>query len=415
MDSIFVSIASYRDPELIPTIKDLLDKAKHPDRVFIGVAWQHGEGEPDPSEVSEQVSMVDILAEESLGACWARWMIQDQLFEDEDYYFQLDSHHRFIKNWDTELISMLHACKSPKPVLTTYVPAYNPETYEDNAIYKLRQTGMVADYFQKQYPLLMFRPAALPSHVKTPVKIRYFSAHCVFARGQFVRDVPYDPNLYFHGEEVTLALRAYTHGYDLYCPHKTVCTHEYTRKGRTKHWDEHRKTDNNRQSWFQIDKQSKERCTKLLLDNEDKVKHEFGIYGLGNARTRHDYERYAGVHFATQQIHPVVKKQSYVESMPDYDNWTSSATKYAFDISIDANEVNQADDLDFCFVGVEDNRGNLLFRHDLRGEELQRYCRNSQLYHIVFEDYREPHVCIIWPYSKSKQWLNKVTKSCPKS
>jgi len=35
MKSIFVQIASYRDPELIPTIKDLIEKAHHPENLKI--------------------------------------------------------------------------------------------------------------------------------------------------------------------------------------------------------------------------------------------------------------------------------------------------------------------------------------------------------------------------------------------
>jgi hypothetical protein len=36
MEKIFVSIASYRDSQLIPTIKDLLNKSKYPDNLTFG-------------------------------------------------------------------------------------------------------------------------------------------------------------------------------------------------------------------------------------------------------------------------------------------------------------------------------------------------------------------------------------------
>ena len=41
IDTIFIQIASYRDPQLLPTIKDCLDKAKYPDNLRFGIAWQH--------------------------------------------------------------------------------------------------------------------------------------------------------------------------------------------------------------------------------------------------------------------------------------------------------------------------------------------------------------------------------------
>ena len=33
MEKIFISMAAYRDPELLPTVVDLVEKAKNPDRL----------------------------------------------------------------------------------------------------------------------------------------------------------------------------------------------------------------------------------------------------------------------------------------------------------------------------------------------------------------------------------------------
>ena len=41
MNTIFIQIASYKDPELIPTIKDCISKAKYPDNLSFGICWQH--------------------------------------------------------------------------------------------------------------------------------------------------------------------------------------------------------------------------------------------------------------------------------------------------------------------------------------------------------------------------------------
>jgi hypothetical protein len=42
MDKIFVNVVAYRDPFLQYTIKDVLKKAKYPERVVFGVCWQYG-------------------------------------------------------------------------------------------------------------------------------------------------------------------------------------------------------------------------------------------------------------------------------------------------------------------------------------------------------------------------------------
>ena len=40
-NTIFVQIASYRDPQLIPTIEDMFSNAKYPENLVVGICWQH--------------------------------------------------------------------------------------------------------------------------------------------------------------------------------------------------------------------------------------------------------------------------------------------------------------------------------------------------------------------------------------
>ena len=49
MPTIFVSIASYRDPELLPTLRDMFANAKYPNDIRVGIGWQR-----DPSESLEE-------------------------------------------------------------------------------------------------------------------------------------------------------------------------------------------------------------------------------------------------------------------------------------------------------------------------------------------------------------------------
>ena len=46
-NSIFIQIASYRDPELVPTLDSLFDNAEFPNNLTVCVAWQHSIGEWD--------------------------------------------------------------------------------------------------------------------------------------------------------------------------------------------------------------------------------------------------------------------------------------------------------------------------------------------------------------------------------
>ena len=37
---IFIRIASYRDPELIPTLRDCIEKSDNPDNLVFSICWQ---------------------------------------------------------------------------------------------------------------------------------------------------------------------------------------------------------------------------------------------------------------------------------------------------------------------------------------------------------------------------------------
>ena len=299
--TIFVQIASYRDPQLVPTVKDCLERAAHPERLTFGIAWQHGPEETLPEEwfEDERFSILDIPYEESKGACWARNRLQ-QLYKGERYTLQLDSHHRFIDHWDKALIGWLKQLQFygvPKPVLTTYLPSFDPEDDPEGRV----MMPWVQDFHSMSSEGVVLMVGALVKKWKRnplPLPARFYSAHFCFTLGSFCVEVQHDPELYFNGEEISIAVRAYTHGYDLFHPHRMVAWHEYTRKNRTKHWDD------NATTWVEKDLTSKSRVFRLLTTHPYSHAKEFGIYGLGNVRSVKQYEAYAGISFSRRWVDP---------------------------------------------------------------------------------------------------------------
>ena len=297
--TIFVQIASYRDPQLVPTIEDMRRQAVHPENLYFGIAWQHGPEESLPEEwwSDPHFSILDIPYEQSEGACWARHRLQS-LYKGEAYTLQLDSHHRFVEGWDRFLVRWLKRLQArgyPKPVLTAYLPSFDPEN--DPADRVSKPWALQFESFTPQGVLLMV-PEKLRGwkSFDAPVPARFYSAHFCFTLGRFCHEVPHDPHLYFHGEEISITVRAYTHGYDLFHPHRVVAWHEYTRKHRVKHWDDNIQ-------WSQRDIHSQERNRRLLgVDGAQATPSEFGQYGLGTVRTLASYEAYAGVSFAHRTV-----------------------------------------------------------------------------------------------------------------
>ena len=77
---IFIQIASYRDPQLVPTLKSMIENAKNPQNLRIGIAWQHHPEDAwdnlDEYKEDSRFRILDINYKESKGVCWARHAVQ---------------------------------------------------------------------------------------------------------------------------------------------------------------------------------------------------------------------------------------------------------------------------------------------------------------------------------------------------
>jgi len=191
-DRIFVSIASYRDSELVPTVRDCLAKARRPERVRFGICWQHDADEELPDWFAgDQFEVLDVDCRDSGGANWARAKVME-MWGGEEWYLQLDSHHRFAPGWDVFALDEIARTGSPNPILTSYGPPYLRSETEpaERSPMSMKFNGFTAD------GMPTFTPALVPDAERAaPRRARFASAHLLFAPGRFVRDVPCDPEL----------------------------------------------------------------------------------------------------------------------------------------------------------------------------------------------------------------------------
>lgn len=101
MNKIFIQIASFCDPQLVPTIKNILETAKKPKNLVFSIARQYNPDDQmdnlDEFRKDKRFKILDILHTESEGVCWARNLTQ-QLYNNETYTLQIDSHMRFAPN-----------------------------------------------------------------------------------------------------------------------------------------------------------------------------------------------------------------------------------------------------------------------------------------------------------------------------
>lgn len=300
-ESIFVSIASYRDKELIKTVNSCLAKAKHPERISIGICWQYDEEEDiTVFDKNNQIKSYKVYWKNVEGSvCWARSIIQKELFTNQDYYFQIDSHTLFTQDWDEILISMYKELPTKKAVISVGPPYYYdmsaegalpPEDWDTNIEevegikYETVVKKQKLDSLTNGFFMYGFLPA---EDISKPIPARHISAALLFTTGEWVKDVPYDADLYFHGEEGSLALRSYTHGYDLYNPNKFIVWHlKYLFPVRKRHWNTFDEA-----TILKLQAKSNEKYQKIIRGEVT------DIYGIGTERTLEDWERYSGVSY----------------------------------------------------------------------------------------------------------------------
>jgi hypothetical protein len=305
-DSIFVSIAAYCDPMLGFTLRRAWQRAKNPERLHFGVVDQSPPANrldsTDPVPPG-QVSALHIDPSQARGPCWAR-SVAMSLYRGEDWYLQIDSHTDFEPEWDAALVAQAQAIHAMQPrfVISSYpapfemvdgTPVRRPTTQKVLVHVVKPGTGFVEDH-----PVLYFE--AHPVEQDEPVRGFHVGAGCIFAPGAFVNHFPYDPGLYFHGEEQSIAARLFTHGWDIYHVAGLPLSHLYRSPtddtSRPLHWDSDHEANRSRK-WWDLEQHARKRLSALLCEGRN-----LGVYGLGNERSLDDYARFCGIDYRKREI-----------------------------------------------------------------------------------------------------------------
>lgn len=253
LETIFISVASYRDPECQPTVEDIFLRADHPDRLRVAVVDQRAEhdsvppcGQPvvpceeDQSQVmcryAHLIDVYDVPAILSVGPVFARHLA-NRLYRGEYYAMQVDSHVRFIEHWDTNLLDQWKSAKNEMGVISTYLSditdSIDPVTHANT--HPGRPIMCKTDY-EGDGKLKHLRhgqqPEGAPGIHGEPTLHPFWAAGFSFARGHFVVQVPYDQYepMVFQGEEIFMGLRGFTYGYDYYTAETSVAFHMYAIK-----------------------------------------------------------------------------------------------------------------------------------------------------------------------------------------
>lgn len=280
-NSIFVSIASYRDKDCVNTILDCFHNSKYPQNITIGICQQNGEDDIDCihnqyydqlKPFLHQIKVIRIPYYEARGPTLARYLCST-LWDGESYYIQIDSHMRFEYEWDHKCIS-IYKQFDKKIVLSTYPKEIGKNENNDVPV-------ICNAVLSESEGLISYPGATLLESPETPLETGFIAAGFFFTDSSFLNQIPFDPRLpdLFIGEEILLSIRFWTHGWDIYAPNQNIIYHHYTRNEEPKVWkDRH----------FNPDSAIK-KVKKLIGLTEENIPNDLNIqmniYGLGKSRT----------------------------------------------------------------------------------------------------------------------------------
>ena len=220
---------------------------------------------------------------------------------------QVDAHVTFVQDWDSDIIGQIKSSRNEMAVLTTYLTdiqgSIDPKT--GRSLRNTRPIMCNTQYESNQQGTFLrhnSQPEAVSPVKGSPQMEPYWAAGFSFSRGHFVVNVPYDQYLpmIFLGEEMSMGLRGFTYGYDMYATERSVCFHSYAvganavKRNKVKHFWEHGS------SYAGVGKRAMNRVLGVVNMNPEVPtsewdQKELDKYGVGKVRTLEKFYKTFGI------------------------------------------------------------------------------------------------------------------------
>ena len=304
MASIFIQVPSYRDFELNKTVASAVASASGINNLSFGI---HNcilfDGEIEvKTDYPEWVAIhsATSIAPKNIGLQQARY-IANEFYGGEDYYLQIDSHMRFVKDWDKTLIDGILEYQTmglSKPLITQYPPSY---TYEDDGTENHQynkpfyQCGIWFGENTQQ-----FKDTLIPTQQAKVISdncgfVKSVSGGMIFTLGEFANIKP-NPKIACWGEEPLIAARAFTHGFELVMPFAHSVCHLYHSQQSFAKTRRHHVWKDFPEIWGVMDTESKQEYQRIFSERI------VGEGALGAERNLEEYEEFSGLNFRAGTI-----------------------------------------------------------------------------------------------------------------
>ena len=306
---ICVQIPSYKDIDVINTVNSLLVNAVNPDRIRIKIFFQ--DDDVDLLKQLQAISNVEVKhipSYESQGLCYARYQCNLMMDDDTDFAMHIDSHMRCAKFWDVALILSWQLCNDDKAIVSQrpfdFSSFYNEPLDSDKFIEETHHCYMKLIYQCYEYEYysgILPKPLAIyPDDRISSRQSACISGGLTFGKAEMDRLVPSDPNMYFVADENSMAIRYWTHGFNIYSPDYYFIYHCYFRSETIKNNVGLDVDLGHNRELARQKRESELGRMKALFSFNAEV--NLGDFGLGTERTFAEYEHFAGVNFEKHTI-----------------------------------------------------------------------------------------------------------------
>lgn len=319
MGTIFIGFPAYNEEDVVQTVRTALGKAANPSDIHIGIGMQYPSGDFPDLSMFPNVKTIHVIDPDPLGISPTRDLAVS-LYDGQDYFLQIDAHTIFSSMWDVKLQAHHKELSkiTSKPMISQYLPDWhrNKETSEVftmnmdknfeavhsgwTLVAKTQAPWRGAEESSFRYWTYGVEGIPSPYPIEADFsKANYqeqwlSSGHFNFTLGSFLEDVPYDPDLVYHDENVT-PMRAWTRGYRIFCmKNPPLWTRELMTRGRD--------IPNSWRSVYtkvgQNGRTMEERLMDSLLKNKDILTGEItGIWGAPTKELLEEYEKASGINY----------------------------------------------------------------------------------------------------------------------
>lgn len=309
--NVLILLSAYRDPRCGQTMFNAFDRALNASRIHIGIVQQKmntgdefdcisifcalmkENGHPTCPYLNN-IEIVRVDGAKSTGPIWARAIGMSMVHPHHDFCMQVDAHVDFMKHYDYYLQRMWAMTENEYGILSTYVGnlaadmSVSGEVLVGHPHYEI---PVILGIEPGGHNVARNQQANGGSCFSKPLMGLTWAAGWSFAKCHFERNIPNDPFLtgMFDGEEFSRYIRAWTHGYDVYTPHRPIVFHDYIH---SRAWQLVREgTWNGNPPDLQ---KAIARYNSLVEKNGAKALDD-KVFGLGSQRTLDQYIEFAGI------------------------------------------------------------------------------------------------------------------------